>query len=126
MRKFLKKCIGIILIILLFGIVLLNLINLNKYLLLGSMLLIIILLGVLYLLYKKNLLNIKIIRIVSIVLLLIGLGVRLYLLLSLNFNLTSDFALYYNTALEILNGKVISQADYLSYNGYVVVYSSIL
>ena len=126
MVNFLKQFIKIFLIIIMVFMLFLNIIKINLYLLLGSLFISIITISLLFILYKNKQINIKTIKIVSIVLLIIGISIRIYLLITLKFNLTSDFELYYNTALEILNGRVISQADYLSYNGYVVVYSSIL
>lgn len=126
MKRFLKLCIQVILIGLLIAIFGANLIHLNKYLLLGSIIFGIVLAIIIFILYKKNLINTKAIKIISIILLIIGILIRIYLLFTLEFNLKSDFELYYNTALEIANGTNISQAYYLSFNGYVCIYSSII
>lgn len=126
MNKLLKKCIIIILFLLLIAMFIGNILNLNKYLLLGSILIGGLLFVIIYILNKKHLLNEKAIKIISIVIILLGILIRVYLLFTLKFDLKSDFKLYYNTALEIFKNENISQSWYLSFNGYVCIYSSIL
>ena len=58
-------------------------------------------------------------------LILIGLLIRIYLLVRLKIMLKSDFSLYYNTALGIINHK-IPNPDYLAYNYYVYIFSKVL
>ncbi len=121
-----KNIIKIMLIILLSIMFIANLVKLNLYLALGSILLFLITYGIFYLLYKKKLITIKFIKIFSIILIIIGIVIRIYLLFNLKYTLKSDFLLYFNTALEIFKKVDISEANYLAYNGYVCVYASIL
>ena len=67
----------------------------------------------------------KLIACLSISLFLLALVYRIYLIISLRITPLSDFELYYNTALEIINGS-LSRASYLAYNNYVYIFSLVL
>lgn len=112
MKNILIKIISIIFFVLILGIGITNLLSLKLSL---SILLII---GLIFI-FKK--LPPKIFIIVAF---LLGVIARIYLILELKFNLQSDFLLYYESASDILKGTLNN--SYLSYNGYVYVYSSIL
>ena len=126
MINFLKSIIKIILLGLLIVMFIANIININIVLLIGSVIIILVFGVIYYILKKKNLLNDKFIKILSLSLLLIGLVIRGYFFLNLKFNLVSDFELYYNTALEMYKGIKLTQPFYLSFNGYMIIYTSIL
>ncbi len=120
----LKKVIQIILLILLVYILGLNLhkFNMNYFSIEGIV--VIILIFSFYFLYKKNLINNKNSKYILISFIIVGLIIRGYYFLNLNFELESDFLLYYETAISILNGENFNNA-YLAFNGYVVMVSNI-
>ncbi len=62
----------------------------------------------------------KFLLVISVLFIIAGLVARLYYMYNLKFDLVSDFKLYYDTAIGNLD------AWYLSFNGYVCVFSSIL
>lgn len=62
----------------------------------------------------------------SIIAILVFLIIRVFLIYNLDFTLSSDFKLYYDSAVRLASGVPFADADYLSYNGYVVVFSSVL
>ena len=126
MINFLKRTIKLILLGLLIVMFIANIININITLLIGSVIVILVFGIIYYILKKKNLLNDKFIIILSLSLLLLGLVIRGYFFFNLKFNLVSDFELYYNTAIEMYKGIKLTQPFYLSFNGYMIIYTSIL
>lgn len=120
----LKKVAQIILIILLLGILIVNIASLNiiSFIILILFLITIILIPNNIKIKIKE--NKKILWIIAIIV-FISLVLRIILIHKLDYNLTSDFELYFNTAKEILKGN-ISNKYYLSFNGYVYFFSSIL
>lgn len=87
--------------------------------------LLVIFTGFLVWLYKSDLISKKIFRGIVILYFILGIGIRLVLINGLNFKLESDFELYFNTAKGILFREELF-SYYLSFNGYVYVFSSIL
>lgn len=79
-----------------------------------------------YQLYKRDKIPKRVFKIFLILALLFGIRVRLYTIFNVNYTVYSDFKLYFDTAKEIMNGSSITEAWYLSFNGYVYVFSSIL
>ncbi|MBE6140457.1 MAG: hypothetical protein E7172_02850 [Firmicutes bacterium] len=122
MINVLKIAIQLILIVLLSIMLIANIININIWIIIGFLLVI----AYSFLIKKNNLLNEKLVKKISLILLIIGIIIRLFLIFTLDFNLSSDFKLYYDTAYSIANNTSIIDAWYLSFNGYVVIFSSIL
>ncbi len=122
--KFFKKCINIILFILLLGILIVNLFSLNIYSIIFTVILLITYL-LLFSKYNTIILNNNKFKIIFILIFFISIISRIILIETTDINLTSDFELYYNTALGIINENIPNQS-YLTFNGYVYFFSYIL
>ena len=128
-----KKCkflletlIRVLFIILILGIGIINLLKLNldnSNIFFYSFLLLIFTLTVMWL-YKRKLINKKIFYAIIILYFIAGIGIRIYFIENLNFNLASDFDFVFQNAKMIMNGT-LAQADnyYLSFNGYSFILS---
>lgn len=125
MIKFLRVAARFILILMLLVMLL---VNIAKFDLINLIILTITFVTA-FLLYKnKNNIKIpgKLNLIISGILLVVGLTIRLYLIYTTEFNLQSDFKLYYDTAISILHNKPFNDSWYLSFNGYVYIFSFVI
>lgn len=123
-RNLLNLFIRMFFLILVLGIGIINLKDLNfdnSDIFFYSFLLIIFTLTIMWL-YKRNFINKKIFYAIIILYVFAGIAVRVYFIENLNFNLASDFDFVFQNAKMIMNGT-ISSADnyYLSFNGYSYV-----
>ncbi len=125
----LESIIRILFLILILGIVFLNLIYFkfdvsNIFLCSFSLLAFLFIISILY---RKKIIDKRIFYIVIFIYLLIGILLRIYFIENISFSLNSDFELYYNTASSIFNNTLINADNYyLSFNGYVYIFSSII
>ena len=115
--ELLKKLVHIIIFILFLGILIVNIASLNIISLILTIILILILIWIPKK-YKEYLLKNRIIKYGIIILGIISIIIRIILINKLDFIVTSDFELYYNTAKEIIAGNITNKY-YLSFNGYV-------
>ncbi len=79
-----------------------------------------------YYLYKKEKITSKCFYLILAIFFCLAIFLRLYFINHLTFNLSSDFALAFNTATSIANNTPIADAHYLSYNGYFYIFSNYL
>lgn len=122
--ELLKKLVHIIIFILFLGILIVNIASLNIISLILTIILILILIWIPKK-YKEYLLKNRIIKYGIIILGILSIIIRIILINKLDFIVTSDFELYYNTAKEIIAGNITNKY-YLSFNGYVYFFSYIL
>ncbi|MGN1379198.1 MAG: glycosyltransferase family 39 protein [Bacilli bacterium] len=128
MQKFVKKIISIIYGLLCFAIILLCVIFFpykDVKSLIFSIIWIIVLIGTIFF-YRKRIIKKKLFYIIMLLFLFLGIGIRLYFINGLSFNLASDFKLAFDSGKEIANGLIPSQSHYLSYNGYFYIFSCLI
>ena len=94
----------------------------NLISILTSIVLLIILISI-FILYQKSKITKRLLYIFMIMFFLFGILIRIYFIEKLNFKLSSDFALAFNTGKDIANGIIPSESGYLSYNGYFYIFS---
>ena len=126
LKGILESIIRIFLIVLIIGITIVNLVDLKINISLLFFVMLLLFLGAisLMLLYHKKIIGPKIFWSIIVTYFIIGIIIRIYFIISLDFNLSSDFAYFFENAKLIANGT-IKNADnyYLSYNSYTYVLS---
>ena len=125
-RFLLESLIRVLFIILILGIGIINIYNLNvdnSDIFFYSFLLLIFTITIMWL-YKRKFINKKIFYGIIIFYFLLGIGIRIYFIENLNFNLASDFDFVFQNAKMIIN-DTLATADnyYLSFNGYSFILS---
>ncbi len=80
---------------------------------------------VVILLYRSRFINKKKYFLFFLIVIFVGTALRIYFIENTNFNLLSDFQFTFENATAIIHGTSFN-ANYLSYNGYSFMYSTIL
>ena len=126
-KKYLNNFIRIFLLlfVLSIGVINLSLISFDETKVFYYSVLLIIFVALLIWMYKNKLISRKIFRFIMVMYFILGIVLRVILMCGIKINLFSDFELYFDTANGILNGTYI-RSDYLSFNGYVYVFCSVL
>ncbi len=125
-RFWLETLIRVLFVILILGIGIINLLKLhidNSDVFFYSFLLLIFTLTIMWL-YKRKFINKKIFFTIIFLYFLTGIGIRIYFIENLNFNLASDFDFVFQNARMIMNGTLATADNYyLSFNGYSFILS---